>query len=509
MNQIDRLTEWITGARRGEIVRTLSCFLAMFLLLTSYYTIKPLRNSMLNREFSPDSLKDLFLAIPFISLVVTRIFNWFYDRLPKFRLIFGTYGLFIACKVAFMLLLPAGGKLVTLTFYFWLTVYFLLAISILWGTFSTIFDSEAGERVFPFINFGAMTGALAGSWLCGWLATSPFKSQTLLVSALTMGAVLLFLALALKHTPDYVDRPPVKRQGKQRHNVLADLGAMWQNRYVRSIAVMIFAMGFMNLVIEFRAQKEIDLRLSEQAYQQNFKPLNDWLCQHQPCEAGLHIGGFETIARLRLSDKAARPRQLQTWLTAQRAPFQAQALMPAYTAYRDALDGKTQGYLAGINFWINVIGMFLLLVVARPMFHLLGVRNVLIQLPLVYLAVAAVLFYPVGLGMLGLVMIVTGTLNYSLNKTAKELLYTQADDEARFRFKPLIDGPVVRMGDVSAAVMSKVCMDVLMLSAAIGNMVLLIGGIGMSSWWLLESFSAGKEYQRRKADAEPTDRAQV
>lgn len=503
MDQIYKLTEVITGARRGEIMRTIACFLAMFLLLTSYYTIKPLRNSMLNREFSPDSLKDLFLAIPFISLFFTRVFNWFYDRLPKFKLIFATYGVFIACKIGFMLALPQGGKIITLVFYFWITVYFLLAISILWGTISTIFKSEAGERVYPFISFGAMTGAMVGSWLCGWLAKSPFKSQTLLVSAMTMGVVLAFLALALRHTPDYVDKTPAPKAAKApkpfEHNVFHDLLALWKNRYVRAIGIMIFAMSFMNLVIEFRSQKEIDLRLSERSYLEQFGELNAWRCQQQACKDGLDAEGFDTISKLRLTEKAKRQDKLQDWLNQQKAPFQAAALLPAYEKYQDGLDGQTQSYLANINLWINIIGVGLLLFVARPMFQYLGVRKVLLQLPLIYMLVAAVLFYPVGLEPLGIIMILTGTMNYSLNKTAKELLYTQADDEARFRFKPLIDGPIVRMGDVSAAILSKVSMDLLLLSGAITNVMLLIAGIGMSGWWLFSSYGVGKDYEERKA----------
>ena len=90
MQSVDRFIELVTGARRGEAVRTIACFLALFLLLTSYYLIKPLRNSYFNREFAPESLPFYFLFIPACSLLVTRIFNFFYTRIPKFRLIFLT-----------------------------------------------------------------------------------------------------------------------------------------------------------------------------------------------------------------------------------------------------------------------------------------------------------------------------------------------------------------------------------------------------------------------------------
>ncbi len=494
------MIELVTGAKRDEAARAMSVFMALLLLLSSYYLLKPLRNSILNREFDPTSMRFLFLFIPGISLLFTRVFNWFYDRTPKFRLIFLTYLSMMVCKVLFMLLLPQGGKFLTLMFYFWTTVYFLLAISILWGCISTIFNSEAGERIFAFLSLGAMLGALVGSWASQALAASVYKGQTLLVSAVTMGAVLGFLALALRHTPDYVDQPPAPKTLNKapKHTVWKDLAQLWQRRYVRAIGVMVFALAFVNTVVEFRSQKDIDGYLAQEAYLKHYAELNSSLCQSQKCENGVHAAGFVMIRDLRLTDQDKRQQQLSTWLSEQRLNLSAASQYQAFRAYQDDLDARTQGYLANINFWINLCGMLLLLFVARPMLHRLGVRQVLVQLPVCLLAVGILLLFPVGLWMLGAVVILVGTLNYSLNKTAKELLYTQADDEARFRFKPLIDGPVMRLGDVSAAGLNILFLDLMRLPVNLTDALLMVAGLGLTSWWFVSSWEVGREYQELK-----------
>lgn len=498
MQSVDRFIELVTGARRGEAVRTIACFMALFLLLTSYYLIKPLRNSYFNREFAPESLPFFFLFIPACSLLVTRIFNFFYTRIPKFRLIFLTYACFIGCKLYFLLTIFNGGKANTLFFYYWTTVYFLLAISILWGSIATIFKSEAAERTFGFISFGGMAGALIGSMGSSWLASSPYRSQTILISAATMAPVLLFLALALRFTPDYVDQPKTQAERAEKHSMWVDFRSLWKQRYVRAIAVMVFGLAFMNTILEFRSQKEVDHQLARQAYQHQFKDVNAWLCKQQPCEAGIASAGFETISQLRKTAKEQRESALAAWIKAKQAPFQAPVLHTAYGKYQDELDGLTQGYLARINFWTNLFGVALLLLAARAMFKYLGLRQVLVQLPICFLAVGVLLFFPLELRVLGIILVVTGTLNYSLNKTAKELLYTQGDDETRFRFKPLIDGPVMRLGDVSAALLTTLCLEILKLGDATTQTIMLLAGMGITLWWLFSSWEVGKDYADKK-----------
>lgn len=498
MKQLLRPLQWLTGAQSQELPRVLYSFFALLFLLTSYYLVKPLRSSYFLKEFDPTWLPYFFLALPILSLIITRLFNFFYNRVGRFRLIWLTYAVMIGCKIFFLLTLPRGGKIVTLAFYFWASVYFLLSISILWGCISSIFNSEAGERSFAFIAFGGMSGALIGSRLSEGLAHSSLKDQALLISAICMGLVLLFLALAVAQSPDFQEQER-KESKEPAPRFWQDFKAIWQHKYVRGIATMVFALAFMNTVVEFKSQKVIDKKLASQQYLQDFKQLNQSLCS-QPqsgCEV-LHTEAFSTIYSLKQLQAEKRQETLTQWLEKQHLSLDPQEQFQIYQHYHETLESQTRALFSRINFWINLIGVGLLLLAARPLFKYAGVHRIILLLPFFFLLLGTLLLFPLELGLMTSILIGTGTLNYSLNKTAKELLYTQGNYELRFKFKPLIEGPVMRFGDVSAALFKILCLQVLHLPEQRAEWVLLGLGMLITAFWLVSMWSTGQTYQRLK-----------
>ncbi len=483
--------------------RALWCFLALFLLLTAYYLVKPLRSSFFLKEFDPAMLPYFFLCFPFLSLAVTRAFDFFYARLPRLRLIVYTYGVVMACKLFFWFALPIGGKLIILTFYLWSSVYFLLCIAVLWACISSVFNAGAGERWFAFIAFGGMAGAYVGSELSGYLAKSPWAHQALGISAALMAGVLGFLFLALRDGEPAKAEPTVKKPSSERKSVLDDLGAIWQRPFIRGLAVIVFVVAFMNTVVEFKTQKIIDRQLSETQYLKSFSLLNQSLCNRsQDCKAsaGTHLAAFEQIYTLKQWNENEREGVLKQWIDTQTldAPLQTQAYSQ-YLEYSQSLEQNTRRFFSDMNKWINLIGVFLLLVVARPLFRWVGLRWVVLILPLCFMVTVFALLFPLELSMVGAFLVGTGTLNYSLNKTSKELLYTAADEEVRFRFKPLIDGPLVRFGDVAAALLTLLVTKALQLSNALQDTLVLSVGLLLCIFWAVSAYRSGRVYDDLKS----------
>lgn len=495
---------------KQERWRALWCFLALFLLLTAYYLVKPLRSSFFLKEFDPAMLPYFFLFFPFLSLAVTRAFDFFYTRLPRLRLIVYTYGIVMACKLFFWFTLPLGGKLLTLTFYLWSSVYFLLCIAVLWACISSVFNAAAGERWFAFIAFGGMAGAYVGSELSGYLTQSPWSNQALGISAVLMAGVLGFLFLALRDGDSLIQvsatptHPTLERQSVERQSVLRDLGAIWQRPFIRGLAVIVFAVAFMNTVVEFKTQKIIDRQLAETQYLKSFGQLNQTLCaaaQNCGLSKGTHLAAFEHIYTLKQWSEKEREGVLKAWATTQALDNTVQAQMyTQYLDYSQSLEHNTRHFFSEMNKWINLIGVFLLLVVARPLFRWVGLRWVVLILPLGFIATALVLLFPLELSMVGALLVGTGTLNYSLNKTSKELLYTAADEEVRFRFKPLIDGPLVRFGDVAAALLTLLVTKALPLSNVLQDSIVLSVGLLLCLFWAVAAYRSGRVYDDLKGE---------
>ncbi len=498
-----------------ERQRALWCFLALFLLLTSYYLVKPLRSSFFLKEFDPANLPYFFLVFPFLSLAVTRIFDFFYQRLSRLTLIVCTYGVMIACKLFFFFALPWGGKGITLAFYLWASAYFLLCIAVLWGCISSVFNARAGERLFAFIAFGGMAGAYVGSQLSSWLAKSAWSSQALSLSAVLMAGVLGFLFLALRAAPQPASTPATPSETtssensghsesptKPRPALWRDLKTIAARPYIRGLAVIVFAVAFMNTVVEFKTQKIIDRQLASREYVTHFAPLNRALCG----ENCVHEKLFDTVYRLKKAPENAREQQLTTALKSVLSAEQQAQFVPdsyaRYERYRSALEGSTRQFFSDLNKWINLIGVFLLLVVARPLFRWCGVRWVVLILPLFFVGTALALLFPVELSMVASLLIGTGALNYSLNKTSKELLYTAADEETRFRFKPLIDGPLVRFGDVFAALLTLLVTRVLHFKDSVADPLVLGVGLLICGFWVVSAYASGVLYDVRKSEDE-------
>lgn len=444
-----------------------------------------------------------FLCFPFLSLAVTRAFDFFYARLPRLRLILYTYAVVMGCKLFFWVTLPVAGKGIILAFYLWASVYFLLCISVLWACVSSLFNAASGERWFAMIALGGMAGAYGGSAFSAYLSRTDWADQTLALSAVMMGGVLWFLYLALGSlpTPEETSTARGKRsQASSQQGVLRDLAAIWQRPFIRGLAVIVFAVAFMNTVIEFKTQKLIDRQLAEAQYLESFSALNQALCVSTGCE--VHGAFFETVYTLKQTDAASRESVLVSWLSAQRvSPALQQDVGARYGDYQKALEQKTRGFFSEINQWINLIGAFLLLVVARSLFRWVGLRWVVLLLPVLFFGAAVALLFPLELSLVSGLLVGTGTLNYSLNKTAKELLYTAADEEVRFRFKPLIDGPLVRFGDVSAALLTLLVTQGLHLSLRWQDQVVLGAGIALCLFWAISAYRSGRIYDQLKASA--------
>jgi ATP/ADP translocase len=515
-----RFLQWMTGAQPGNIARTLYSFSALFFLLVSYYLIKPLRNSQFLKEFDPNLLPFFFLIMPLLSLALTKVFNYFYDRMSKRKLVIWTFGMIVACKGLFLIGLFRGGPVVIVAFYFWASVYFLLAIAVLWGCINDIFTSEQGERSFGFIALGGTLGNILGAEISSVIA----RSQVLKDYALAVAAAAMLLAMGLLLQAMRLRPPPLPSQHKPmtaelvaapellaapKQHFFSDLSKIFANRYVRAIAVMVFTLGIFNTTLEFQGQKLIDRRLSEQQYLATFATFNQGLNLrlNQPSE-GLNSDGFALIYGLKSASETERKQALEQFLhTHPVANSTPASLMAAYPAYRNGLESRTRELFSNVYKYQGLLGIVLLLGVSRWLFRSVGVRFAAAILPAAFLLIGAALFFPLELMLLEVFLIVGGALNYSLNNATKELLYTSTSEETKFKQKPLIEGPIMRLGDVLASLL-KLGVGLVVVtwmhgSEHLADGIMLGGVLLLVLYWLWEIWYAGSVYDHLKQTRTP------
>ena len=189
-----------------ELAALAWAFAYFFLLLCSYYVLRPVRDA-LAVEAGAQALQWLFTATFATMLALVPLFGWLCTRLPRARLLPLVYAFFVLNLVAFAI------ELNTVVFFVWLSVFNLFAVSVFWSFMSDLFDTGQAARLYGTIAAGGSCGAIAGPLVAATLAD---HKLLLIVSAFLLTATIvciLMLARWARAHPRVGDPPPEQPMG--------------------------------------------------------------------------------------------------------------------------------------------------------------------------------------------------------------------------------------------------------------------------------------------------------
>jgi ATP:ADP antiporter, AAA family len=142
----------VLRAEAHELPALAWAFAYFFLLLSSYYVLRPVRDS-LAVGIGADALRWLFTATFVAMLALVPVFGWLCARLPRAKLLPALYAFFALNLVAFALALNP------LVFFVWLSVFNLFVVSVFWSFMSDIFEPRQAARLYGTIAAGGSCGA--------------------------------------------------------------------------------------------------------------------------------------------------------------------------------------------------------------------------------------------------------------------------------------------------------------------------------------------------------------
>jgi AAA family ATP:ADP antiporter len=188
----------LLAVRREERPALTAGFLLFFLLFTSYFMLRPVRETF-GLAGGVKNLQWLFTGTFVATLVVVPLYGWAASRLPRRRLLPVCYvaSAIVMAGFAASLAVDPGNVWVGRAFYIWLSVFNLFVISLAWSLMADVLDRDQSQRMFGQIAAGASLGGLTGPLLSGVLVTPLgeagllFLSTALLVSTLACVAALL------------------------------------------------------------------------------------------------------------------------------------------------------------------------------------------------------------------------------------------------------------------------------------------------------------------------------
>src|SRR5918999_146907 len=187
----------VLRAERHELPAVGWSFAYFFLLLCSYYILRPVRDA-LAVEAGSQALQWLFTATFVAMLALVPLFGWLCARLPRTKLLPLIYVFFTVNLVGFYFFLPP------MVFFVWLSVFNLFVVSVFWSFMSDIFAIAQAARLYGAIAAGGSCGAIAGPLLAALLSARLGNSGLLLLAAAVLATTvpcILMLARWAKAHP--------------------------------------------------------------------------------------------------------------------------------------------------------------------------------------------------------------------------------------------------------------------------------------------------------------------
>jgi len=168
MNRASSLLHRVVDVRPSEVRALWLGFAFHFLILTGYYILRPIRDSIAasNRL---ETLPWMFTATLVAMLLANVLFAAVVARMSRRKFIPLAYGFFIFNLALFFILMRSGPSAEQIWIgrglYVWVSVFNLFNTAIFWAFMTDLFTVEQGKRLYGFIAVGGSLGAIAGAYI--------------------------------------------------------------------------------------------------------------------------------------------------------------------------------------------------------------------------------------------------------------------------------------------------------------------------------------------------------
>lgn len=384
----------VMNIRRKELPLSLLMFSYFFLVITSFWILKPIKKSIFNMFYDKTGFnlfgwqmtaaqaemiaKLLNMVVAYIAVVV---FTLLARRLRRQQLtyVFAIFCMFI--YVIYSLVIQRPTDATVWTFYLYGDLFNTLMVATFFAFLNDSFTPEAAKRLYGLIVLGGVTGGAFGTSVLNlWIKRVPYSGWIWI--CFVMSAAIIAIAMAAgrivaKNPPEEKIRPPSQDEMIKSKSNAALEGAklVFRSRYLLAIVAIVGLYEIASQVMNFQFTESINHYLDGQAIQQQ---------------------------------------QIQ---------------------------------IMNIT---NIIAMLVQLFLTSFIMTRLGLTTALMILPLAMMLGSTGFLVIPALWMGSLLWPLDNAFNYSLNQSAKEALYTPTTRDEKYKAKAFIDMFVQRFGKVVA-----------------------------------------------------------
>jgi AAA family ATP:ADP antiporter len=455
---LDRVLRPFTEVRAGEGATVLLLALNVFLLLSAYYVIKPVREALILTGGGAEVKSYLAAGQTVLLLGLVPGYGALADRLPRRALLNAVTGFFVVCLVAFYVLtrqdVPIG-----VIFFLWAGIFNLMIVAQFWSFANDLYTKEQGERLFAIIAFGASLGAVLGSVIAGHLIPLTGIPQLLLVAAaLLVAAVLISNLVDARQRARHETHLPA-------HLTTAEIPAATGEYQIQTV----------------EDTKKLTVSLPGVG-------------------AGNRPGTFRLVFADRYLLLIALLMLFVNWVNTtggyildRSVADAAEASVAAGTAGGLSVSEYIGSFYSDFFSVVNVVGLVLQLFVVSRLLKYFGVRVGVLVLPLIALTGYAVLAFVPILALVRAVKIAENATDYSVQNTVRNVLFLPTARDQKYKAKQAIDSFFWRAGDVLSAALVYLGVT----QFGFGTTGFARVNLALAGIWVLLGLAVGREYVRK------------
>ncbi len=254
-----RFVNSLTKIERNEVSAVLLAFALVFVLMTSYSILKPLRDA-LAADWGNVGLSLTWTVNFGLSLFAVAIYGVALTYI-RFRVMVPAIYVFFAMTFLSLYVFRtqiADPTLVNKGFYVWVSVFSLFNLSVFWSFMTDVFNGEQARRLFGVIAAGTTVGAITGPLLTSSLVDRLGVNGLLLLSAalLFIPVIVIPLLRRLKETElgnreVEADLSSLQALGT---NPFSGFSILFSDRYLLGICAFILLYVTINTFVYFELQ---------------------------------------------------------------------------------------------------------------------------------------------------------------------------------------------------------------------------------------------------------------
>src|SRR5213078_1788510 len=194
--RLKKLFAKIVDVKPEEIRALWLGFAFHFIILSAYYIVKPIRDSIA-ASGRLETLPWMFTATLIVMLFANAIFAAIVARMERRKFIPFAYAFFILVLLLFFGLMRTGSPAQQVwtgrAFFVWVSVFNLFNTAIFWAFMTDLFTVEQGKRLYAFIAVGGTLGAIVGAYVTKNLIRDLGQANLVAISAALFAIVCILV----------------------------------------------------------------------------------------------------------------------------------------------------------------------------------------------------------------------------------------------------------------------------------------------------------------------------